>query len=259
LRRGLAHALAAALALGAATAHSQSEPAFPQPAGRVSDFARVLSASGRERLEERLREIQERSGIQFAIVTVDSTSPLEPAQYKVELFERWGIGRRGQDDGLLLLVAVSEREVWFETGYGLEDALPDGLQARIAREVIVPRFRAGDYEAGVEAGVDAVVQVLRRAGRIGEAPGPRSRPRPPAGRVLALLLIFVLLVVISAARARRRRLGRRFPSWWWGGAFGSFGGGWSGGLGGRGSFGGRGGFGGFGGGRSGGGGGGAKW
>ena len=87
------------------------------------------------------------------MLTVRTTAPLDPSTYKVKVFERWKLGQQGKDNGLLMLVAIEEHDVRFETGYGVEGTLPDGLQSRIFRELMAPRFRAGDFSGGIIAGV----------------------------------------------------------------------------------------------------------
>jgi len=260
------------LVTGAAETSRAAEPEIPPATGLVNDHAAVMNEAERARLEAFLDQVKRKTGVEFAVLTMPTTAPLSPSEYKVKVFEAWGIGRREQDDGLLMLVAVEEREVRFETGYGLEGTLPDGLQSRIFREHMAPRFRSGDFAGGITAGV------LECARRIGAAQGvplewdgrelryDRDSRRALRSRDVVVLLIVVILVAVILARLggggggypRRRRWTRTVP---WGGAFGGLGGlgGWGGGGGfGGGSFGG-GSFGGFGGGASGGGGGGGKW
>lgn len=265
--RAIARRLAclAVLALACvAPAAAQDEPAVPEPVGYVNDVAGVMSERGRARLEAFLDQLERKTGAQFAVLTMKTTAPLAPETYKVRVFERWGLGREGVDDGLLMLVALEERVVRFETGYGLEGTLPDGLQSRIFRREMRPRFREGDYEGGIVAGV------LACAAKIGEEKGVAlewngrelrydrgpARRKVPALVVLALglLLFFVVpMIVFSAAPRSMRRRWYRSGRWGGGGGWGGgFGGGWGGG-------GGGGSFGGFGGGASGGGGGGGSW
>jgi uncharacterized protein len=268
-RPALALLIALALPLAAAGARAQGRdagPAIPEPAGFVNDAAGVMDEVARARLEAFLDQLRRRTGVQFAVLTVRSTAPLSPSEYKVRVFERWGIGDRQRDDGLLMLVALEEREVRFETGYGLEGTLPDGFQSRVVREVIRDRFRAGDFAGGITQGV------LALAARIGAEKGvalewdgrelryDRARGGRLPGLVVALLVFLVVVVIVTIVAAgggdawSMPRPGRRLHGGWGGGWGGGFGGGSSGG----GSFGG-GSFGGFGGGASGGGGGGGSW
>ena len=176
-----------------------------------------------------------------------------------------GIGQRGKDNGLLVLLAVKDRQVWVEVGYDLEQFITDGFAGETSRQDMAPEFRRGDYGAGLLAGVSRIVDRIAERRNVTlqgvrARSGSASARRGIRGRIV-LLALFVLFIVLNALAARTRRR-RRFGGGW-GGAepaghsgVGPFGGGFGGG-GGGGGFGG--GFGGFGGGRSGGGGGGASW
>ncbi len=249
------------------------EVSLPEPAGYVNDLAGLLDEPSRAKLESFLDQLQRKTGVQFAVLTVRTTAPLDPSDYKVRVFKRWGIGQKGKDNGLLMLVAMDERDVRFETGYDLEGTLPDGLQSRIVREIMAPRFRENDFAGGITQGV------LASAAKIGEAQGVTlewngtelrystgRRSSPKSAVWLALLLyIGIMLLIANARRGRGRRGGWGGMGGWGGGFGGGMGGGFGGGGFGGGGFGGGsfggggGGFGGFGGGRSGGGGGGGSW
>jgi uncharacterized protein len=259
-----------AIVLSAGTAFAQPDStAIPPAVGFVNDHAGLLTESMRARLESFLDQVRKKTGAEFAVLTMRSTAPEEPSVYKTQVFERWGLGRAGEDDGLLMLVAVEEREVRFETGYGLEGALPDAWQSRLVRREVAPRFREGQYEEGIRVAVLATA--ARIAGEKGVTltwDGRELRYREPSGRlpgwVRILILVTVVVIVIAAMRSQSGGPGtpfggRRFRrGMWYGGWGGGFGGGLGGGFG-RGSFGGGGSFGGFGGGHSGGGGGGGSW
>ena len=233
-------------------------PPIPASVGYVNDHAGTLDEPTRAKLEAFLDQLRRKTGAEFAILIMPSTAPASPSEYKVAVFQRWGIGRRGHDDGLLMLIAIQEREVRFETGYGLEGTLPDGLQSRIVRDQMAPRFREGDWAGGVTAGV------LACAARIAAAHGvtlewdgrelryrDREAPTLPMGLIaFAFIIIAIIVLRIIASGGGSGRRGR-----WGGGWYGP--GGLGGGFGGLGGLGGGGG--GFGGGASGGGGGGGKW
>lgn len=267
-----AFALAALLALaGLATppvralAAEPGRAEIPDYVGYVNDRAAVLSEPRRAQLEAFLDDFAKKTGAQFAVLTLDSTAPEEPDAYKVRVFEAWGIGSKAKDEGLLLLVAMQEHRIVFETGYGLEGTLPDGWQATMLRELAVPRIRAGDVEGGVTAAVLAAAQrVASEKGVTLEWNGRELRYASAERRRLPLwavaLIIFLLFVILSSVSRR----GYRGPGPWIGGGMGGWGGsgrygGWGGGWGGGGGGFGGGSFGGFGGGGSGGGGGGASW
>jgi uncharacterized protein len=255
---------------GASPSRAGTEAAIPEPVGFVNDHAGKLDEPTRARLEAFLDQLKRKTGAEFAVLIMPSTAPWDPSEYKVQVFQRWGLGRKGVDDGLLMLVAIEEREVRFETGYGLEGTLPDGLQSRIFRNEMAPHFRAGDWAGGVTAGVLACATriaaekgvTLEWDGRELRYRGDGDGSRWPLPMILALFIIaMVLLIVISSRMGGGRPGGGWRPRGGWFIGPGSFGGG----LGGLGGFGGGGGgfgggsFGGFGGGSSGGGGGGGRW
>lgn len=239
------------------TAAPPTEASIPAPVGFMNDFAHVVPEETRAQLESFLDQVKRKTGVEFAVLTVRTTAPLDPAEYKVKVFDSWHPGAKGKDNGLLLLVAMQERKVWFETGYGLEGTLPDGLEARIVREDMTPRFRAGDYPGGITAGVLHASDVIAKAQGVAlEWNGRTLRYSnvPLRGHGPPLWWIaFAIFIVISWFVPRRTRRGW-FVGPGWGGGFGGMGG-----FGGGGFSGGGGSFGGFGGGGSGGGGGGGGW
>ena len=265
-----------ALALAAAwcpIARGASEPEIPAPVGYVNDHAGVMDETARAKLEAFLDQVEKKTGAQFTVLAVKTTTPLDINEYKVRVFDQWQVGKKGEDNGLLLVVATDDHEARFETGYGLEGTLPDGFQSRVFRNEMAPRFRAGDYAGGIDAGMIAcAVRLAAEKGVTLEwngeelRYGQRERQLEPRKLLLLMAVLFMVFVMIASA-ASRNRGGRRGPGgWWWLGPGGGLGGGWwmgSGGFGGRsfggGGFGGGGSFGGFGGGGSGGGGGGGHW
>jgi uncharacterized protein len=238
------------------------------PQGYVTDVAGVLAPGDRTTIESYLADVDAALASQFAVVIVESVEPVSIEEFAVELFEKWGVGDRSRDQGLLLCVATADRAVRFETGYGLEGALPDGKLGGIIRAQIVPRFRAGDYAGGIlDALVEAARAVAESQGVAAPVPGGAIAPRrsPEASRVPFLMFLVVALIVFAiVARNAGGGRGGRHGGWglgggpWYGGGFGGggFGGGGFGGFGGGGS---GGGFGGFGGGSSGGGGASGSW
>ncbi len=271
-RRGAVILALALLALvHPAPARSQNaEPdsaAIPEAHGYVNDTAGVMDETARAKLESFLDQVQKKTGAEVAVLTVKTTAPLEPSEYKVKVFERWGLGKKGENSGLLLLVAIAERTAIFETGYGLEGTLPDGLEARIVRSLMVPAFRSGDYATGITQGVLASSALIAKdKGVTLEWEGTELRYTGPRGRDggsdLPIVTIVAALMIASVI-GRLMGGGRRRGGWWVGpggfGGMGGFGGwgGWGGGFGGGGGGGMT--FGGFGGGMSGGGGGGGRW
>ena len=257
------------LLTGASRALGQSE--LPALADRpVNDIAGAIDESRERAIDTMCRELKEKTGDTVFVVTVPTIEPWgDIREYSVKLFEKAGLGVRGKDNGLLVLLAVNERRVRIEVGYGLEPYITDGFAGETSRQVMVPFFRQGDYGGGLEAGVARLVGRLAQARGIeitGAPPpsAPRHAPSIPPGGIFVLFIMLVLLMrflsAVSGFGRRRRRWGRRSTWSGWHSGVGPFGGGgFGGGFGGFGGGGGGGGFGGFGGGRSGGGGGGASW
>jgi uncharacterized protein len=257
----------AATLLVAAQAHAQQIPALTQP---VNDFANVVDTSSEAAMGDLIRSLQQASGDVVVVATVDTFAPYaDLREYAVQMFENGGrgIGQRGKDNGLLVVVAVADRQVWIEVGYDLEEFITDGFAGETSRQFMAPEFRRGDYGAGLLAGVSRIVaRIAERRNVTIQGVRPDPEPAPPSADSLRSVIIglFILFAVINAVAGRSRR-GRPFTRQWggipggWHSGAGPFGGGF-GGFGGRGGGGGfGGGFGGFGGGRSGGGGGGAGW
>lgn len=254
---------------------SAASPELPSPTGPVVDLAGILDSGTRQRLTGVIEDIRWRTTAEIAVLTVPSTAPLSIEEYSVAIFDRWKIGKQGQDNGLLFLVAVRDRRLWITTGYGLEGILPDGKVGEIRDRYIVPYFRAGRYAEGIVRGTEALASVILAQGgegTQGRQPAVRPARRQGAfwsGSTGIFLGIFLLLALFSAglsamdrrtyvqARGRRGRGGFWGPFWFGAGSGGAFGG-WSGGGWSGGGFS-SGGFGGFGGGSTGGGGAGGGW
>jgi uncharacterized protein len=256
--------LAVALAIVARVATLASGADVPRPAGFVTDLADVLPAATERRITALAEELQAKTGAEIAVLTVETTAPLDDFTYAMQVADAWKPGRKREDTGVVFLVAVKDRKVRILVGYGLEGILPDGRVGALIDEEVLPSFRAGRLDEGIARGVEAVaghVAAARGVTLTGVAPR-RARPaaRPiPWQVVLLLLLLLLVFVAVSGlvpARQRRRgfRRGRGFPYGGWGG-----GGGWDRDFGGGGFGGGGGGFGGFGGGGFGGGGAGRSW
>ena len=233
-------------------------PELTQP---VNDVARVIDDSSAAALDQMIRSLKDASGDVVVIATVPTIAPYgDIREYANKLFENHGrgIGEKGKDNGLLILLAVNERKVWIEVGYVLEQWVTDGFAGETSRLYMVPQFREGNYGAGLRIGTARLVTriaagrnvVLQGVPRVTE---PQSETPIP---VSALIVLFIAILVLSRiGRGPHAGVRRWGASPWsgWSSGVGPFGGGGGGG----GGFGG--GFGGFGGGRSGGGGGGASW
>lgn len=216
-----------------------------QPHGHVSDWAGVFTPEQKTSLEQRLTGMKQTNGAELAVVVLASLQGGEINDFAQKLYQQWGIGEKGKDNGILLLAAIEDRKVRIEPGYGFEGVLTDARCGRILDEHILPHFKGGDYAAGLTAGAEALLQVM--AGE--EIPeSAAAQGSPVAGGIVVLIFILIFGLVIWSA-IRGAKSGR--------GGGGMTGGGFSGG--GGGSSGGGGGFGGFGGGSSGGGGASRGW
>lgn len=232
--------------------------AVEHPGAYVEDQAGILSAETRTTLAGMLQELEQKTGAQFIILTVPSTGGLPIEQFSLERAERWGLGQKGKDNGLLLVIAVQDRKYRFETGYGLEQILPDSFLGSVGRRYLVPRFRQGDYSRGVSDAAAVVARTIAEAqgvtlSGLPEVKEPRQSRGIPFGPFLFFLIAFFILASLSRSRRSRglaegmligSMLGGRgyrgsggFGSFG-GGGFGSFGGGGGGGFGGGGASGG---------------------
>jgi uncharacterized protein len=191
------------LAIGLAAA----QVAVPKLAARVTDLTGTLSQQQRIALEERLAAFEARKGAQIAVLLVPTTQPEQIEQFSIRVAEQWKVGRKGVDDGAILVIAMKDRAMRIEVGYGLEGVLPDAVAKRIVEDYIIPRFKTGDYFGGIDAGVSKMIAVVD-----GE-PLPPPRERPGAGRsndspdfpellFLGFMLIFVVGGVIRSIFGR---------------------------------------------------------
>lgn len=139
---------------------AQALVAVPRLAARVTDQTATLSAEQVSQLEQRLQQFEAAKGSQIALLIVPTTNPEAIEQYSIRVVEVWKIGRKGVDDGVLLVVAKNDRTVRIEVGYSLEGALPDATANRIIDEIIVPRFKQGEFFAGVSEGLDRIMKVI---------------------------------------------------------------------------------------------------
>jgi uncharacterized protein len=219
----------ALLAAGAAPA----EPTFPALTGRVVDGAALLSPGAERRIGARLEAHERATTNQVVVVTLDSLHGYPIEDYGYRLGRHWGIGQKGKDNGALLIVAPAERKVRIEVGYGLEGTLTDAMSAHIVQDVVLPRFRRGDFEGGVESGATAVIEVLG-----GEYADPSSRaqsqPRElTVQQVIVIILvlgIFIGLMALQSMAGGGRRRGIYIDGGGFGGGgFGGGGGGFGGG------------------------------
>ena len=142
------------------TGTARSAPEFPPLTGRVVDQAQLLSAEAKVRLVERLAAHEQQTGNQLVVVTLPSLGGYSIDDYGYQLGRHWGIGQQDRDNGALLIVSRDDRKLRIEVGYGLEGSLTDALSSAIINQRILPQFRRGDFEAGIEQGVDAMLKIL---------------------------------------------------------------------------------------------------
>ena len=263
---------------------THAEVAVPPLKARVTDLTGTLAPSQRDALERELQAFERRKGSQIAVLIVPTTQPEEIEQYSLRVAEVWKLGRKGVDDGVLLLVARDDRALRIEVGYGLEGVIPDAVAKRIISEIMIPYFKQGDFYGGIQAGVSRLIRLID-----GEPlPPPQARDSSwsgildyapfiivaafvgggilralfgrliggsVAGGVTGLLIWFLAgsalmaliagIVVFVLVLAAGVQLGSsRYGGWPGGGYGGGYGGGWNSGGGGGGFGGGGGGFGG---------------
>jgi uncharacterized protein len=137
-----------------------SAVSFPSPVGLVNDFAGIYSQDFRSKLETQFSDFNKQKGVEFALVTIKSLEGLSASDYANRLFEQWKIGKKGEDNGLLVLIAVEDRDFWIEVGYGLEPYITDGRAGEIYRTYIVPEFKNGNYETGTTNTVMALEKYI---------------------------------------------------------------------------------------------------
>ncbi len=233
-------------------------PPAPNPPRLVSDFAGILSSGEVQMLEQKLTAYDDSTSTQIAVVIEQTLDGDDVFDYSLRLATAWGIGREGKNNGILIYVAIADRKLWIQTGYGTEGFLPDALAKRIIERIITPNFRQQNYYVGLNMATDAIIQlgngeyVNEDAGQDGNLPLPV---------VVIFLLVFILIMIIIGKGGGGGGYNKRGRYDSGGGGWIMFGPGFGGGGGGSSGWGGGGGggFGGFGGGGFGGGGAGGSW
>ena len=249
-----------ALLLLAGPAGAQTTPPRPNPPRLVNDLAGLMQPAEAAALEQKLVAYNDSTSSQIAVVTVPSLDGDEIANYAQRLYEAWGIGQKGKNNGILVLVAKEERQARIQTGYGLEGAVPDALAKRIISNTLVPAFRQNQYYAGLDRATDQLIALARGEYKADPRDAQGEGGNGPSFWLITGILVLVFFLLSRGGgrggRGNRSRGGGFVPPIIFGdfsGGRGGFGG-WGGGGGGGG-----GGFGGFGGGSSGGGGASGSW
>ncbi len=261
--RAFVHFVAIVLAVVTMTAFACAEPVSSlKPTDCVNDFAGVLNPATITQLKEMCRQVLDKAQATVVVVTVKSTDGEDIFNYSVDLYQKWGIGGKGKDRGVLILLAVQDRKRSIRVGYGLEPILPDGKVGSFGREA-VPYLQRGDYDGAVslltsrvvdviakDAGVEITTSQPRRTDPLTSA--PRETELSP-GAIIAIIIVIVIVLAVPPLRRllfymflfggrwRRRLSRRRWRLGWWrlrvgGGGFGGFGGGSTGGGGADGSW-----------------------
>jgi uncharacterized protein len=185
---------------------ARAEIPVPSLTARVIDLTGTLSGGAVTRIETKLANLDAKKGSQIAVLIVPTTQPEEIETYGIRVEDAWKLGRKGVDDGAYLIVAKNDRRVRIEVGYGLEGALPDAVANRIITETITPHFKLGDYDGGIEAGVDQMISVVN--GEPLPVPDRKWERHTGLGNLLPLLLV----VVFVASGVLRAIFGRLFGS-----------------------------------------------
>ncbi len=251
--------IALLLIILSAAGFAQDFPAKPNKL--VNDYTGTLSAEQIQHLEQKLVAFDDSTSIQVAIAVLKSVGEYDINEYALELGRKWGVGTKGKDNGVMIVVALGDRKISIQTGYGVEGVLPDMYTRRIIDNDIKPHFKAGDYFGGLDAGTDAIISVTK-----GEYKNDKSKVtrNGKGGSAVFIVIIIVIVVIILLRRGGGHGGGGQiiggrgvanalFWSMLLGGGRSSGGGGWGGGSSGGG------GFGGFGGGSFGGGGSSGSW
>ncbi|MFH1718612.1 MAG: TPM domain-containing protein [Planctomycetota bacterium] len=250
------------LSVSALTAVGYGQTDLPMPDHYVEDYANVINASDEQALNGILQELEQKTRAQYIVLTVQTTAGMPIEQFSIELVQKWKLGQKGKDNGMLFTLAAKDRKYRFEVGYGLEGFVTDQYCGRIGREVLVPYLRKGDFSQGIcQANLQIVQKIASEAG-VSLSGMPNITPVPVRGRPrglpccgAAVPMLFIMLLIFGGGRGM---------GWWFllpfmfggfgghggygrsgsfgggsfGGGFGSFGGGMGGGFGGGGASGG---------------------
>ena len=187
-----------------ASAFAQDFAPIPKLDAPVVDTTGTLDATQKATLEAQARALQQRKGSQLQVLVVPTTEPETIEQYTVRAFEQYKLGRKGVDDGVLIVVAKDDRRVRIEPGYGLEGAIPDAIANRVIQEYLVPKFRADDYGGGLIDGTAALVKLID--GEPLPEPMADNRPEGGGGGGQWLFALFVAFFVATFARGLFRWL-----------------------------------------------------
>jgi uncharacterized protein len=186
---------------------AMAAPSFPALSGRVVDDAHILSDQSKSDLDQKLAALEASNSRQLVVVTLPSLQGYEISDYGYQLGRAWGIGQAKLNNGVLFIIAPNERKVRIEVGYGLEPILTDALSELIIQQAVLPRFRAGDFNGGVEAGAAALIQQLSLEPSAAEAKAAAAaqqmKNRGGSGANPLSILLIILFVFIALSRVFR--------------------------------------------------------
>ncbi|MBI3602630.1 MAG: TPM domain-containing protein [Candidatus Omnitrophica bacterium] len=224
---------------------AQDKMNLPSPSGYVNDFAGMMEPVDQQAINALLTALESKTTTQVAVVIVVTTQPDTIEQYAVKLFQKWGIGQKGKDNGVLFLIAVRDHTLRIEVGYGLEGVLTDAISSQVISQIVVPEFKHERMSYGILQGTRAIVSLIAKEYGVtvtGQEAAIYNSLHSDTSGLWIIVFVFILIFMFYAFSFSRRGVG-------WYGYYGG-GGGFSGGSGG---------FGGFGGGMSGGGGASGSW
>ena len=215
---------------------------LPVASGYLNDFAGVINSQDQNSITNFVRELENKTTTQVAVVTVDTTQPEAIEQYAVRLFKKWGIGQKGKDNGVLFLIANKDRALRIEVGYGLEGVLTDAICSGIINQIVIPLFKQGQISTGILEGTKAIVSLVAKESGVtitGQEAALYNQFHQDSSGLWVIILVFVIIFVFYASSFTRPGVG------WYGysgrrdgsgdgfssgsGGFGGFGGGGSGG------------------------------
>lgn len=179
--------------------HAQDLQPIPELWHRVTDLTNTLSTTEVEQLERKLQAVESDKGSQIAVVIVPTTEPEPIEDYAIRLAEQWKIGREGVDDGVILLVAKNDRRIRIEVGYGLEGAIPDATAKKIIDTYITPNFRQGNFYAGINEGLEALVSAVQGE----ELPEPSPQSTSTEDSDIPYFFLVIVFVIIGQILSKK--------------------------------------------------------
>ena len=196
--------IVAALVFTLATLASAQNYRFPEPGGWVNDFAGIIPYEFESRIKSLAEEVEKKTGVEVTVVTVEHMDGMVVEEYANRLYEEWGIGKGGEDNGLLMLLAMEERKVRIEVGYGLEGILPDGRVGEILDRYALPDFRDGDYGSGLYRSLVAVAGVIANDMDVTITGTERARVTESSdeggGKGFLFIIVFIFLMIVTRGR-----------------------------------------------------------